>query len=157
MVLASCCLENINVSAKACFSPQSNWLASLHLLFHPFLLICVIIFFNLRSFFVHILLPQWPFHRFPPFPLLFSCQLFCKSSLSSVVFVVRLFSFRVPFPSIHCYSHWDFSLVTGWTWILIFSARRKALSSFWVFFVSQFFLLIILLEAKSKGFFPPFF
>lgn len=60
---------------------------------------------------------------------------------------------RVPFPSIHCYFLWDFSLVTGQTWILIFSATLKALSSFCIFFVSQFFPLIILLEANHQVFF----
>lgn len=132
------------------FFPQSNWLASVHLLFHPFLLICVItIFFISSPFSVYNSLPQWPFHRSPCFPLLFSSQSFCTRPLSSAVFVLWLFFFSMPFPLfiVGLSETFLLSLEGREFWSFLLDLKLCHLSTF--FFVSQFFRPSSFLKQKK--------
>ena len=134
---------------RSLVSLQGNWLVPFLLPFHPFLFIFFVFIFHLKCFFSHAFPSSeacyrshvslssfyaWPFcKRLSFFPSLFVCLLFLGClPLYSWQFSPRPFS---------CHSRdVNFDLFC-WT---------KALSSFCVFFVSQFFPLITFLGAKRK-------
>lgn len=146
--------ENINFLAQPCFSTEQLVSPSLsaisplpfnlfHFYFSSQVLFCALGFFSGLSTGFHASVSS--FHV---------CS-FVRGPLSSVVFVVWLLFLGCLSPLFIVILPEIFSLVTWWTWILIFTAGLKLCHPS-VFFVSQlfcfFFILIILLGTESKYF-----
>lgn len=146
--------ENINFLAQPCFSTEQLVSPSLSAI-SPLPFNLFHFYFSSQVLFLCSWLLQWPFYRFPRFPLLFSCLLFCKRPPFFRCLCCLTPLFRMPFPSIHCYSPWDFFSCHLMDLNFDLYCWTKALSSFCFLCESTFLfflILIILLGTESKYF-----